>query len=115
MIESTAPQPPALPKILTMVFSEFVDSSAVKCHPSLGKDKEERDRKYLETIQSRHFALVRECIANYQGSEVSTMGDTFFITFDDAERALRCTVEIQNRLKEHPSRRRWGRCGSASG
>jgi eukaryotic-like serine/threonine-protein kinase len=91
-----------MPALLTIVFTDVVDSSATKRDTSLGRDARERDHTYLEKVQSPHFSLIRECSKAHQGREVSTMGDAFYLTFDDPVEAVRCAVDIQRRLTSHP-------------
>jgi len=87
---------------LTLVFTDMVGSSAAKRAASLGADASTRDEAYLDAVQSRHLRLVRECLAVYRGKEIMTIGDSFFLTFDDTQTALLCCAEIQMRLKAQP-------------
>ncbi len=87
---------------LTIVFTDVVQSSATKRDVSLGRDNRERDRTYLEKIQTRHFSLVRECCSTHHGREVSTMGDAFCLIFDDPIEAVRFSAELQKRLTAEP-------------
>jgi class 3 adenylate cyclase/tetratricopeptide (TPR) repeat protein len=91
-----------MPLLLTIVFTDVVGSSATKRDTSLGRDARERDHTYLEKVQSPHFSLIRECSKARQGREVSTMGDAFYLAFDDPVEAVRCAVDIQRRLTSHP-------------
>jgi adenylate cyclase len=79
-----------------------VASSAIKRDASLGRDARERDRAYLERVQTRHFNLIRQCYNAHCGREVSTMGDAFYLTFDDPVAAVRCAVQIQKQLTDEP-------------
>jgi len=88
--------------LLTMVFTDVVASSAAKRDASLGRDNRERDRAYLTQVQMPHFELVRACCTAFGGQEVSTMGDAFFLTFEDPTAAVRCAACIQQRLAEKP-------------
>jgi class 3 adenylate cyclase len=88
--------------LLTIVFTDVVESSATKRDVSLGRDSGERDRAYLEGIQKRHFSLIRECCRAHGGQEVSTMGDSFCLTFDHPVEAVRCATDIQKRLAAAP-------------
>lgn len=89
-------------QLLTIVFTDVVESSATKRDDSLGSDSRERDHAYLEKIQTRHFHLVRECCAKRGGREIETMGDAFYLTFDDPVEAVRCAVDIQKDLAANP-------------
>jgi class 3 adenylate cyclase/tetratricopeptide (TPR) repeat protein/TolB-like protein len=88
--------------LITMVFTDVVESSATKRDVSLGRDSRERDHAYLEQVQTPHFELVRACCRAHGGREVSTMGDAFFLAFDDPTEAVRCAAQIQQRLAENP-------------
>ena len=48
---------------------------------------------------SRHHALTREALARYEGSEIDTAGDGFYATFDGSARAVRCALEISERVQ----------------
>jgi anti-sigma B factor antagonist len=87
---------------ITLVFTDMVNSSAAKRAPSLGDSAAERDTAFLESIQSRHVRLIRECIAAHDGKEIMTIGDSFFLTFDHPRAALQCSKEIQLRLRFEP-------------
>ena len=88
--------------LLTIVFTDVVESSATKRDVSLGRDSYERDQNYLEKIQAPHFRIIRECVKTHRGNEVKTMGDAFFLTFDDPVAAVRCAADIQKRLAAQP-------------
>ena len=81
--------------LLTVVFTDVVESSATKRDVSLGRDSSERDRAYLEKIQSRHFNLIRDCCQAHHGREINTMGDSFFLIFEEPVAAVRCATDIQ--------------------
>lgn len=88
--------------LLTMIFTDVVGSSATKRDISLGRDNRERDQAYLEKVQARHFELVRESCRAFGGQEVSTMGDAFFLAFEDPVQAIRCASDIQKKLAANP-------------
>jgi eukaryotic-like serine/threonine-protein kinase len=88
--------------LITILFTDVVESSATKRDTSLGRDNRERDHVYLETVQKPHFELVRACCQKHGGREVSTTGDAFFLTFEDPAEAVRCAVHIQKQLTENP-------------
>jgi eukaryotic-like serine/threonine-protein kinase len=88
--------------LMTMVFTDVVESSSTKRDVSFGRDSRERDHAYLEKVQTPHFELVRACCQAHGGREVSTMGDAFFLAFDDPTQAVRCAAQIQKRLTESP-------------
>jgi len=88
--------------LITMLFTDVVESSLTKRDSSFGRDNRERDHAYLATVQTPHFDLVRACCTSHGGREVSTMGDAFFLAFDDPAEAVRCAVTIQQKLIETP-------------
>ena len=88
--------------LITMMFTDVVESSATKRDASLGRDDRERDHAYLTQVQTPHFAMVRACSAAHGGQEVSTTGDAFFLTFEDPTAAVRCAANIQQRLAQNP-------------
>jgi class 3 adenylate cyclase/tetratricopeptide (TPR) repeat protein len=88
--------------LITMMFTDVVESSATKRDTSLGRDNRERDHAYLTQVQTPHFELVRACCNAHGGREVTTMGDAFFLAFDDPAEAVRCAAHIQQRLSKTP-------------
>ena len=84
--------------LLTIVFIDVVESSATKRDVSLGRDSRERDHAYLEKVQSPYFNLIRDCYRAHGGREVNTMGDAFYLVFEDPLQATRCAMEIQRKL-----------------
>jgi class 3 adenylate cyclase/tetratricopeptide (TPR) repeat protein len=87
---------------LALVFTDMVGSSAAKRAEALGPDASARDHAYLEGIQAKHLHLVRTAIAEHNGQEVMTIGDSFFLTFGDVVDAVRCAAAIQQRLRAFP-------------
>jgi len=87
---------------ITLMFTDMVGSSAAKRAIELGPDASTRDRAYLASIQARHLQLVRSAIAEHNGKEVMTIGDAFFVTFENPADAVRCAASIQKELRSHP-------------
>jgi pimeloyl-ACP methyl ester carboxylesterase len=52
-----------------------------------------------ERIRSDHHALVRDALARYRGVENDTAGDGFYATFDGPARAIRCALEVRDRVR----------------
>ncbi len=96
------PQPARRTTPLALVFTDMVGSSAAKRAASLGADANARDRAYLEGIQAKHLRLVRTAVAEHNGQEIMTIGDSFFLTFEDVVDAVRCAAAIQQRLRAYP-------------
>ncbi len=57
------------------------------------------DRAWTELVR-RHHAIVREALERWQGVENDTAGDGFYATFDGPARAIRCALDIVNRVRE---------------
>jgi class 3 adenylate cyclase len=87
---------------IALVFTDVVGSSAAKRAAALGPDDNARDRAYLEGIQTKHLRLIRGAVAEYNGKEIMTIGDSFFLTFEDPVDAIRCAAAIQQRLFAQP-------------
>ena len=48
----------------------------------------------------RHHAIVRDGLERWQGVENDTAGDGFYATFDGPARAIRCALDLVNRVSE---------------
>ena len=75
----------------TVLFTDIVGSTEHQA--SLG------DRAWAE-LARRHHAFVREALERWQGVENDTAGDGFYATFDGPARAIRCALDIVNRVRE---------------
>ena len=54
-----------------------------------------------DTLLRWHDATLRELFTAHEGSEISTTGDGFFVSFDSPEQAVAAAIAIQRRLAEH--------------
>ena len=77
--------------LATVLFTDIVESTITQA--SLG------DRAWKELIE-RHHALVRGLLVQWRGVENDTAGDGFYATFDGPARAIRCALEITERVRE---------------
>ena len=86
--------------IITCLFSDIEGST--KMLREFGVDFGE--------VLARHNKLLRACWDEYDGFEVKTIGDAFFVVFDDAERAVAAAIAAQRALaeREWPGRVRIG-------
>ena len=57
------------------------------------------DSGWRELVQSHH-GLVRAALRRHGGREIDTAGDGFFATFDAPAAAVRCALEIVERVRE---------------
>ncbi len=80
--------------VITMMFTDMVDSTRIKA--------EVGDRVFFEEILERHNTLVRECISAYNGRELKTIGDAFLVGFTQPAEAVACAVKIQEELVNSP-------------
>ena len=83
---------PVLDTVLaTVLFTDIVDSTSVQAR--LG------DRGWRRLIE-RHHDIVREQLTRFRGTEQDTAGDGFYARFDGPARAIRCAVEITERVRD---------------
>ena len=81
---------PVLDTVLaTVLFTDIVDSTAHQARVG--------DRGWKDLIE-RHNAIVREQLSRFRGTEQDTAGDGFYARFDGPARAIRCAVELTDRL-----------------
>ena len=52
-------------------------------------------------LLAEHHAIMRSALQHWNGSEVSTQGDAFFVTFARAADAVQCAAEAQRALVAH--------------
>ncbi len=84
--------PPALSTMLaTVLFTDIVGSTE--------RSSAVGDRGWKDLLQ-RHHAVVRDSLRSLAGAEVDTAGDGFYATFDGPARAIRCALDIAERVRE---------------
>ena len=77
--------------LATALFTDIVDST--KEQARLG------DHAWKSLIE-RHHAVVRAALERWRGVENDTAGDGFYATFDGPARAIRCAMEVVNRVRD---------------
>jgi class 3 adenylate cyclase len=77
--------------LATVLFTDIVGSTEKQ---SLLGDRGWKD------LVGRHHAIVRESLARWHGAENDTAGDGFYATFDGPARAIRCSLEIAERVRD---------------
>jgi class 3 adenylate cyclase len=77
--------------LATVLFTDIVGSTERQA--AVG------DRAWNEVLE-RHHAVVREALTRWRGNENDTAGDGFFATFDGPARAIRCALELVERVSE---------------
>jgi class 3 adenylate cyclase len=87
------PRPPSASTTMlaTVMFTDIVGST--ERQGAIG------NQAWGELI-SRHHALIRETLTRYEGNEIDTAGDGFYATFDGSARAVRCALEISERVRD---------------
>jgi len=83
--------------VVTALFTDIVNSvrlNAEMPYPTAGR----RNAAYLDIIKKPHDEIVLPLIANHGGKIVTPTGDGFCAVFADADEAVWCAVEIQERL-----------------
>jgi class 3 adenylate cyclase len=77
---------------ITFLFSDIEGSTRLL---------EELGDRYVALLQE-HNRIFREVIREYEGAEVSTEGDSFFVVFRSPLRAVDAAAHIQRRLADAP-------------
>jgi class 3 adenylate cyclase len=86
------PTRPELDTVLaTVLFTDVVGSTT--------KQAELGDRGFKLLIEEHH-AIVRDALTRWRGTETDTAGDGFYATFDGPARAIRCALEIEQRVRD---------------
>ena len=76
--------------LATVLFTDIVGSTQHQA--AVG------DRAWRAVVE-RHHAVVRSCLTRWRGVENDTAGDGFYATFDGPARAVRCALEIADRVR----------------
>jgi len=80
--------------VVTMVFTDLVNSTAVKKYLK-GNDITTRNRLYFDTILKPHRQRVEANLVAYGGRVVKTEGDAYFVVFANASQAAQWAVALQ--------------------
>ena len=83
---------PELDTVLsTVLFTDIVDSTPKQA--TLG------DHDWKALVE-RHHAIVRDSLERWHGVENDTAGDGFYATFDGPARAIRCALDVSERVRD---------------
>ncbi len=86
------PRPPELETVLaTVLFTDIVGSTPKQA--ALG------DHAWKKLVENHH-GMVRDALTRWHGVENDTAGDGFYATFDGPARAIRCALEITERVRD---------------
>jgi class 3 adenylate cyclase len=77
--------------LATVLFTDIVGSTERQA--AMG------DRAWRDFVQ-RHHAIIRDALKRWHGAENDTAGDGFYATFDGPARAVRCAVDIVERVRD---------------
>ena len=86
-----APMPDFNTVLATILFTDIVGSTEKQS--ALGGQG-------WKDLLERHHAVVREALQRWRGAEADTAGDGFYATFDGPARAIRCALDITQRVRE---------------
>jgi class 3 adenylate cyclase/ATP/maltotriose-dependent transcriptional regulator MalT len=79
-------------QIVTLLFTDLTGSSALL--DRLGDEAG-------EDLRRRHFAMLREAVADTGGEEVKNLGDGLMVVFDSAVAATTCAISMQRAIERH--------------
>jgi class 3 adenylate cyclase len=88
---SKPPSPTPGRQWVAVMFTDLVGSTGLA--ESLG------DATWHEILAS-HRQLVRKCVDDHQGAEVSTQGDGFLVRFETPDAAVACAVSLQRSMAD---------------
>jgi class 3 adenylate cyclase len=95
MPDSTEFRTPLPEGLITVLFTDIVDSSRLK-NSMEGDTAARRDAKFRSQIKEPHDKIILDCIKESRGHKVKSTGDGYLFTFTDAEEAVLCALKIQN-------------------
>ena len=83
------------------MFTDIANSSELKVLMD-GNTSARRDAKFRSDIKEPHDNIVLTCIEAAGGYKGNSTGDGYYFTFTDAEEAVLCALQIQERLCTNP-------------
>ncbi len=87
--------------LLTTMFTDIVGSTQLKSTVP-GETSARRDAAYRTDIKAPHDAVVLTCVQEFEGYVINSTGDGYCVTFVDAEEAVLCALQVQERLRLSP-------------
>src|SRR5216117_726486 len=75
-------------KLAAIMFTDMVGYSALS----------QRNEQLAQELLEEHRALLRPLFAQFNGTEIKTIGDAFLVEFHSALEAAQCAIEIQRTL-----------------
>lgn len=77
-------------RLMAIMFTDIKGYSSM-----MGADESATVELVLE-----HREIVRACIADHEGHEHETIGDAFVVLFESVVNAVRCSIDVQQRLSD---------------
>jgi DNA-binding NarL/FixJ family response regulator/class 3 adenylate cyclase len=77
--------------VVTILFTDLVGSTALF---------ERHGDDAADAIRRKHFAILRQAIADHGGREIKSTGDGLMVVFSSAVAAVRCAVDMQRATAE---------------
>jgi adenylate cyclase len=77
-------------KLAAIMFTDMVDYSKIS----------QADEALALELLEEHRKILRDIFSKYCGFEIETIGDAFFVEFESALEAVKCAIEIQERLHQ---------------
>jgi class 3 adenylate cyclase len=90
LVTGNRPRPEADRVLSTVLFTDIVGSTE--------RQVELGDRAWKELVLAHH-SVVRDALTRWRGIENDTAGDGFYATFDGPARAVRCALEVAERVR----------------
>jgi pimeloyl-ACP methyl ester carboxylesterase/class 3 adenylate cyclase len=90
-VTGTRPPPDSDRFLATVLFTDIVGSTERQA--TMG------DRAWRDMVLAHH-GLVRDALQRWRGVENDTAGDGFYATFDGPARAVRCALEVADRVRD---------------
>lgn len=101
MLTKKTDKVPAPSGLLTTMFTDIVGSTQLKSRMP-GETSARRDAAYRAEIKVPHDAIVLACVQEFEGYVINSTGDGYCVTFVDAEEAVLCALQVQERLRLSP-------------
>jgi class 3 adenylate cyclase len=86
---------------ITAMFTDIANSTKLKGLME-GETAARRDANFRSNVKEPHDHIILPCVEEAGGLKVKSTGDGYYFTFTDAEEAVLCAIQIQERLCIHP-------------
>jgi class 3 adenylate cyclase/Mrp family chromosome partitioning ATPase len=86
----------------TFMFTDLVKSTDVRSAFIEREGENEGNERFRADILLPHNRVIEDRVREHEGEVVGTAGDSYFVVFQDARRAVECAVAIQHSLVGNP-------------